>query len=115
MTSTSANDFQTDWGFPSDVRDSIPGSMYYTIRKTPDAFFRSGRAKYECCFTDSNNSVIQRRDAMELVSKRTGKPYHVVRRHAAASPSPAGQAAREQLARNHAAHQQWSLDDVGLP
>jgi hypothetical protein len=109
---STTNDFQTDWGFPADVRDSIDGAIYYNIRQTSENF-RSGRPKCVCCFTAKDNSVIERRDAMELISKRTGKPYHVVRRHAA--PSPASQATRDQLARNATREQQWSIDDVGLP
>ena len=107
---TTTNDFQHDWGFAGDVRDSIDGAAYYSIRPTTERF-RSGRPKFECTFTAaSGNSVIERRPAMELISKRTGKPYHVVRRHAA--QSPASQATRDQLARNRAAEQQWSIEDV---
>ena len=109
---TTTNDFQTDWGFPADVRDSIDGAIYYNIRPTAEKF-RSGRPKCVCCFTAKDNSVIERRDAMELISKRTGKPYHVVRRHAA--PAPISEAARDQLARNRAVEQQWGIDDVLAP
>ena len=107
---TSSTSFQDDWTFPSDVKATIPGAAYYDIRPTPETF-KTGRPKFECIFLDAaKHKVIERRDAMELVSKRTGKPYHVVRRHAA--NAQVGQAARDQLARNHAAHQQWSLDDA---
>ncbi len=114
---TSSTSFQDDWGFPSDIKATIPGAAYYDIRPTPQSF-KTGRPKFECLFLDAaKHKVIERRDAMELVSKRTGKPYYVVRRHAAPSPAPAreGQAARDQLQRERAAYQQWSLDDVGLP
>ena len=106
--------FQDDWGFAGDVKETIPGAAYYTIRST-DEKFRSGRPKFECTFTAaSGNRVIERRDAMELISKRTGKPYHVVRRHAAPASST-GQPARDQLARNRAASEQWGIDDVLAP
>lgn len=107
---TSSNSFQEDWAFAGDVKATIPGAAYWEVRPTPDNY-RTGRPKFECLFLDpGKHKVIERREAMELISKRTGKPYHVVRRHAA--PAPAGQAARDQLARNHTAHQQWSLDDA---
>ena len=109
MTSSNS-DFQQDWAFPSDIKATIPGAAYYDIRPTSENY-RTGRPKFECIFLDAaKHKVIERRDAMELTSKRTGKPYHVVRRHAA--PAQVGQAARDQLARNHAAHQQWTLDDA---
>jgi hypothetical protein len=107
---TSSTSFQDDWGFPGDVKATIPGAAYYDIRPTPDNY-RTGRPKFECLFMDAaKHKVIERRDAMELTSKRTGKPYHVVRRHAA--PAPAGQASRDQIQRERAAYQQWSIDDA---
>jgi len=111
MTSSSSNsEFQQDWGFPGDVKATIPGAAYYDIRPTPENF-KTGRPKFECIFLDAGkHKVIERRIAMELISKRTGKPYHVVRRHAA--PAPAGQAARDQIQREKASYQQWSLDDA---
>ncbi len=80
-----------DWGFASDVKASIEGAVYYDVRPTPENFM-TGRPKFECLFLDaSKNRVIERRVAMELVSKKTGKPYHVVSRkpdlQRAASPS----------------------------
>jgi hypothetical protein len=111
MTSSNS-DFQQDWAFPSDIKATIPGAAYWDVRPTPENY-RTGRPKFECLFLDAaKQKVIERRDAMELISKRTGKPYHVVRRHAA--PSREGQAARDQLARNHAAaaSAQWTLDDA---
>jgi hypothetical protein len=111
MTSSNS-DFQQDWGFPSDIKATIPGAAYYEIRPTPENF-RTGRPKFECLFLNAEkHKVIEKREAMELISKRTGKPYHVVRRHAAPSPAPAGQAARDQIQREKAAHQQWSIDDA---
>ena len=66
--------FQDDWGFAEDVKATIEGAVYYDVRPTPENF-KTGRAKFECLFLDaSKNRVIERRPAMELISKRTGQP-----------------------------------------
>ena len=76
----------------SDVKATIEGAVYYDVRPTPENY-KTGRPKFECLFLDaSKNRVIERRPAMELISKRTGKPYNVVSRKpqpAARQPAPA--------------------------
>ena len=97
--------FEQDWGFASDVKATIEGAVYYDVRPTPENF-KTGRAKFECLFLDaSKNRVIERRAAMELTSKRTGKPYHVVSR----KPQPA---ARQPAAPPSQPAAPYSLDDV---
>ena len=96
--------FLADWGFASDVKASIEGAVYYDVRPTPDNF-KTGRPKFECLFLDaSKNRVIERRAAMELVSKRTGKPYHVVSRKPQRAAPPSRPAAPERQA--------YTLDDA---
>ena len=96
--------FQDDWGFPSDVKATIEGAVYYDVRPTPENF-KTGRAKFECLFLDaSKNRVIERRAAMELTSKRTGKPYHVVSRKPPA--------AARQPAASQASPAAYTLDDA---
>ena len=97
-----------DWGFASDVKATIEGAVYYDVRPTPENF-KTGRPKFECLFLDaSKNRVIERRAAMELVSKRTGKPYHVVSRKA---PAAARQPAARQASPSRPAAP-YTLDDV---
>ena len=86
MISDGKNEFQRDWGFISEVRDTIPGTARHQIRLT-DSTFGTGRKIYEATFYGAGNvdgraQVITKRCAMELVSKRTGNPYFVVRRKA---------------------------------
>jgi len=97
--------FQDDWGFPSDVKATIEGAVYYDVRPTPENF-KTGRAKFECLFLDaSKNRVIERRPAMELISKRTGQPYNVVSR----KPRPA---ARQPAAPPSRPAAPYTLDDA---
>ena len=102
--------FLADWGFASDVKASIEGAVYYDVRPTPDNF-KTGRPKFECLFLDaSKNRVIERRAAMELVSTRTGKPYHVVSRKPNREPSarPAAPPSRPAAPERQA----YTLDDA---
>ena len=80
--------FEESWGFPAELKQAL-GASGYDINPTPDCF-RSGRPKFECVFftgAGHNRLVIERREAMSLISKKTGKPYHVVSR----KPEAAGQ------------------------
>ena len=74
------SDFQLKWAFPSELKQQLEAASY-DIRPTPENF-RSGRPKYQCLFFDKANKVLGSRAAMELTSKKTGKNYHVVSRHA---------------------------------
>ncbi len=107
--------FQDDWGFAADVKATIEGAVYYDVRPTPE-IFKTGRLKYECLFLDaSKNRAIERRPAMELISKRTGKPYNVVSRKlqpAARQAAPAERQPTAQPTRQPAPHQPYTLDDV---
>ena len=105
--SNTSNDFADTWGFPGSVKDTIAGAAYYDITVSPGTY-RSGRQKFTCAFLDANRNVICTREAMELVSKKTRRPYHVVKRDAA----PHGQAAHAQLARNGDASAQFGLNDL---
>ena len=74
------------WGYPNEVLKTIPGAVRYDVRPVPGCY-KSGRQKYQASFVSGDNKkVVGRREAMELVSKRTGKTYHVCRR---ADPSKA--------------------------
>ena len=70
--------FADNWAFASELKQEL-GAASYDIRLLPEKF-RSGRPKFECLFFDKGNSLISRRIAMELTSKRSGKPYHMVSR-----------------------------------
>ena len=77
-------DFQSQWGYPSEIKTEI-GAAYYELRPLPDNF-RSGRPKWECLFFSADRKLVSRRTAMELVSKKTGKPYRVCARNEPAPP-----------------------------
>ena len=74
--------FREEWGYPNEVVLSIPGASRFEIYPVPGCY-KSGRARYEAVFMTSDaKKVIAKREAMELTSKRTGKSYHMCRRHA---------------------------------
>ena len=70
--------FAESWCFPSELKQQLEAASY-DIRQLPEKF-RSGRPKFEALFFDKANVLISRRIAMELMSKKTGKPYHMVSR-----------------------------------
>ena len=78
--------FEQQWGFPSDIKNEL-GAASFDVRPLPENF-RSGRPKWECLFFSKDNKLISRRIAMQLTSKKTGKPYHVCAREEPAPPRP---------------------------
>ena len=76
--------FTDTWGFPSDLKKSLSASWFEVI-PTPYTF-ASGRPKFIVRFYGAgygaNRPIIAARDAMELISKKTGRPYHVCKREA---------------------------------
>ena len=73
------SDFLSQWGYPSEIKTEI-GAAYYELRPLPDNF-RSGRPKWECLFFSADRKLVSRRLAMELISKKTNKPYRVCARN----------------------------------
>jgi hypothetical protein len=115
--SNTSNDFADTWGFPGSVKDTIAGAAYYDITVSPGTY-RSGRQKFTCAFLDANRAVIESREAMELVSKKTRRPYHVVKRNPAlptAEVPATSLAARNAIAMTAAANSQFGLNDLYLP
>ena len=99
----SEDTFRQDWGFPSEVRQTIPDAAYHGTDPVPGTY-KSGRARFETSFLSRDRKVVARRPAMELTSKKTGKPYFVCRREADSWPSTSAQP--------KAAAANFSLDDV---
>ena len=80
-SSSEPDTFREEWGYPNEVVKSIPGAARFEIYPVPGAY-KSGRPKYEAVFMTADcKKVIVKREAMELTSKRTGKSYHMCRRH----------------------------------
>ena len=77
-------DFLAQWAYPSEVKTDL-GAAYYELRHLPDNY-RSGRPKMECLFFSADRKLVSRRMAMELVSKKTNKPYRVCVRCEPAPP-----------------------------
>ena len=76
--STEPDTFRQEWSYPNEVIKTIPGAARFEVYPVPGAF-NSG---HEAVFMSADcKKVISKREAMELTSKRTGKPYHVCRRH----------------------------------
>ena len=73
--------FREMWGYLNEILKTIPGAARYEVHPVPGAY-KSGRQRFEATFiTSDHKKVLARRAAMELTSKRTGKPYHVCKRH----------------------------------
>ena len=76
--------FEQTWAFPSELKATL-GASWFEVLPTPDNY-ASGRPKYLARFFGdgygANRRIIAQRDAMELVSKKTGRPYYVCRREA---------------------------------
>ena len=74
----SKDDFFQTWGFPSEVKASIPAHSFevYPAPSAPSAY-KSGRPRYVATFSDEFGNVVATRDAMRLVSKKTNKEYDV--------------------------------------
>ena len=70
------------WGFPSEVKSSIPNSHSFEVYPAPSApsAYKSGRPRYVCSFADEFKNIVATRDAMRLTSKKTGLDYDVCRR-----------------------------------
>ena len=106
----SRNSFQDEWGYPNEVLPTIPGARYYDVEPLPETY-RTGRAKMVAIFYNADRTkVLARQDAMELTSKRTGRPYTVCRRYDSAAATAPAQA----LAGAPSPEQPrgFSLDDV---
>ena len=73
------DDFQKTWGFPSEVKTSIPNAHSFTVypAPSPPSAYKSGRLRYVAAFNDEFGNLIETRNAMKLVSKTTGKEYEV--------------------------------------
>ena len=78
----SKDDFFVTWGFPSEVKASIPNAHSFEVYPAPSApsAYKSGRPRYVSAFADEVGNVLAPRDAMRLTSKKTGKEYDVCQR-----------------------------------
>ena len=78
--SSEPDSFRETWAYPNKVKASIPGAARYEVHPIPGCY-KSGRQRFEATFISADHKkVLARRAAMELVSKRTGKQYHVCKR-----------------------------------
>ena len=101
--------FGESWMFPNELKKDL-GATGYDINDTPENF-STGRARLEAVFYEgegNNRRVIERRTAMRLISKKTGKPYEVVSRK---PDSAARQPAARQASPSRPAAP-YTLDDV---
>ena len=73
------DDFFQTWGFPSEVKVTIPNAHSFEVTPaiSPPSAFKSGRPRYVAAFAVEFGNVLETRDAMRLVSKKTGKEYDV--------------------------------------
>ena len=95
--------------FPNELKKDL-GATGYDINDTPENF-STGRPRLEAVFYEgegNNRRVIERRTAMRLISKKTGKPYEVVSRK---PDSAARQPAARQASPSRPAAP-YTLDDV---
>ena len=74
------DEFRKTWGFPNEIKASIPGAARYEVRPIPGCY-KSGRQRFEATFVNTDNKkVVGRREAMSLTSKRSGQQYYVCKR-----------------------------------
>ena len=75
-------DFFQTWGFPSEIKVTIPNAHSFEVYPAPSApsAYKSGRPRYVCSFADEFKNIVATRDAMRLTSKKTGKEYDVCRK-----------------------------------
>ena len=74
------SDFQKDWGFCHEVRQTIPDAGMFDVREA-DGQYKSGRQRYVAIFLSQDKTrIVAKRDAMQLTSK-IGTNYFVCRRH----------------------------------
>lgn len=77
--------FTDSWGFLADVGLTLtpPYVSYNVVR---DGSFGTGRDRFRVDYLNRSHALIESRFAMQLVSKRTGKPYYVAQKLAQATP-----------------------------
>ena len=75
------DDFQKTWGFPSEVLETVEGASVYEVhpafkRGGEHATYKTGRPKYVAEFATLGGIILERRNAMRLISKN-GQEYDV--------------------------------------
>ena len=80
---SSSHSFAQDWGFASEIKQELKANCFDILPSSKNEKFKSGRPKFEAVFYKYNEGVktaFTKRPAMELISKKTGQPYFMVRR-----------------------------------
>ena len=101
--------FEDSWCFPNEVKKEL-GASGFDINDTPENF-STGRPRLEAVYYTGeghNRRVIERRTAMRLISKKTGKPYEVVSR----KPDSAARQPAARQASPSRPTAPYALDDV---
>ena len=79
----SSSSFTQDWAFASVIKQELKANCFDIFPSPKGEKFKSGRPKFEAVFYKYNEGVktaFTKRPAMELISKKTGQPYFMVRR-----------------------------------
>jgi hypothetical protein len=79
--------FQAHWIMRSQL-EKDPAFAGCECLTAPNGSFRTGRPRLLWTAFGPGREVVSQRDAMSLVSKRTGKPYVVVKREEFVPPPP---------------------------
>ena len=80
--SMSSDDFAESWPYASKIKEELNSTGYETNFACPPRSFKSGRPIKVVTFYSGHGDarrVIEQRDGMKLMSKRTGRTYDVVR------------------------------------
>ena len=82
---SSANSFTQDWAFASVIKQELKANCFEIFPSSKNEKFKSGRPKFEAVFyryigQPGVKTAFTKRPAMELISKKTGQPYFMVRR-----------------------------------
>ncbi len=70
--------FDEHWKFSNEVRVEYGQYTKQSFIPMTGKSFKSGRPKWIALFTEQESGDVHKHEAMQLVSKKTGKPYYKV-------------------------------------
>jgi hypothetical protein len=70
--------FDEHWKFSNEIRVEYGQYTKQSFIPMTGKTFKSGRPKWIALFTEQESGYVHKHEAMQLVSKKTGKPYYKV-------------------------------------
>ena len=87
--------FADSWGFESELRKLVPECKKFEY--IADGTFGTGRQKFVARLLRKDGTCITQRTAMEMVSKKSDRPYKVIAKADAETSKPPGTLPRAAL------------------